>query len=184
MTLPVIPPIEELVAKIRVAMGILSEDILPTSVITHFITEWLTVYPDNLCLALYNATVSCYEWLINSSAASDASEGVVKREKEANVEVEMFERRVGENTQLWIDALSRFEENPSLMFPACRDQLNKVTTGRVIVGGVREDKIRDINCDRNIRTGGASEIVGVRWGTRKSFSRRRGFGGFLLPYDN
>lgn len=173
---------QDLIDKIYIAMGI-DECILPTNIVSHFVSEWMLVFPDNDCLALYNSVVSCYEWLIKNSAALDSTEGVAKREKEAGIETEVFERKSGENTQLWIDSLARFEKSPATMFPSCRDQFSTVTSGRVIVGGVNEDKIRDINCDESIRTGGASETCGVRWGSRAS-QRRRGSGrrgSFRLP---
>lgn len=175
---------QELIDKIYIGMGV-TTDILPLDIVTFYLNEWTSVYPDPTqeCLVLYNTVVSCYEWLIKQSAASDSSEGVVKREKEQNIEIEMFERKSGDNTQLWIDSLERFESNPSLVFPSCRDTFKLTPFGRVIVGGVKEDKIKSINNNRNIRTGGASERCGVRWGST-SYRRNTYKSSFRLPSDD
>jgi hypothetical protein len=167
---------QDLIDKIYLVMGV-DVETLPLEVVEHFLNEWLLVYPTNECLALYNTIVSCYEWLIKQSAAEDASDGVVKREKEAGVEVEMFERKSGENTQMWVTALERFEQNPTLSLPSCREQFTTLNTGRVIVGGVNTTTIKSIRNNRKIRTGGASELTGVDT-VRYPRGRR---GSFRLP---
>lgn len=135
---------QDLIDKIYLVMGI-GEDTLPLNIVTYYLTEWQTVYPNSDCLAVYNTIVSCYEWLIRQSAALDASEGVVKSEKEANIEIEMFERKAGDNTAVWQTALDMFEKNPSLSLPSCKNELRNSNSGLVIIGGVDPAKVAGLS---------------------------------------
>ncbi|MCP3683204.1 MAG: hypothetical protein GY861_10990 [bacterium] len=160
---------QELIDKILFAMGISEEDI-PLEVITYYLEQWLEIYPDNECLALHNTVLSLYDWLIKD-ASKNASGGGNRKEKVGNVQVEVGATN---KSQDWQDAKDAYLESPWTAFPSCRDELGKGVAGRVIVGGVREDSIDAVNCNDNIRTGGASEVCGVRQPSpyRKLLTRR------------
>lgn len=173
---------QDLIDSIYRAMG-LDDCSLPLSVVDGFLSDWLAVFPDSECLALHNTVVSSYEWLVRN-AATTSSGGGKRREKNGRREIELdgFDM-----SGVWNNALDSYLESPWSAFPTCRDELGVLNTGRVIVGGVDENAIQDINNNPNIRTGGADEVCGVRrgsgWGglrntpngwTLRGRSRRRG----------
>lgn len=149
---------QEMIEKIVYAMG-LTPECADLAVVVHYINAWTEVYPDNKCLVLHNVVVSLYEYLIKASAQT-ASGGGGRRERKGDREIEItggYDKSVD-----WEKALDAYLDNPWAAFPQCRDQLSgEGGLGRVIVGGVDEKKIAEINRDYNIRTGGASECGGV-----------------------
>ena len=152
----------DLLAYVYRAMGLTSSDIDET-ILQSYLDDWTSIYPDNDCLAMHNTVISMYEYLMRSEAP-EASGGGRRREKEGNVEYEIEDY---DKSSDWSDALKAYLNSPSSAFPLCKvefDALKKGGNSRVIVGGVREDKICDINRNPNQRTGGANEICGV---TRK-----------------
>ena len=133
---------QELIDKIYLVMGV-DSTVLPLPIVEHFLSEWLSVYPESDCLAIYNTIVSCYEWLIRQASATDAVDGVVKREKELNVEVEMFERKVGKDANTWQYALDMFEQDPSASLPSCRDELVTSHASMVVIGGCYPNSVAE-----------------------------------------
>lgn len=148
-----------LITKILIAMG-LSDGDIPTNILEHFVTEWQVEYPtpEQECQVLHNSVVSLYGWLIKESA-KDASGGGKVREKEMHAEIEMY----GYDKSVdWKNALNSYLKAPWEAFPSCRSTFTNKLIGVVKVGGVSEKEIDDINNDKDIRTGGASETCGVR----------------------
>jgi len=151
--------VEELVAAVRLAMGNIPPSILPDEVITAYVEAYLLQYPDSDCQVLYHSIVSCYTWLIANSAAGASGGG---KRKEVNnkrsIEVDDYNK-----SSDWQTAMDNFISNPGLLLPQCAVEFNSNQgMGVVIVGGVREDRIRDINDDPNQRNGGASERGGIK----------------------
>ncbi|AUR87521.1 hypothetical protein NVP1101O_110 [Vibrio phage 1.101.O._10N.261.45.C6] len=146
---------DELIEKVLFAMG-LDPSCADLSVVNHYLDEWGTVFPDNQCLVLHNTVVSLYEYLIKASAPN-ASGGGKRKEKQGRREIEIDNY---DKSKDWENALNAYLNSPWTAFPSCREELSK-GTGRVIIGGVDENKINEINVNPNIRTGGATEQGGV-----------------------
>tara|TARA_R100000541_G_C1897352_1_gene83977 strand:+ start:33811 stop:34311 length:501 start_codon:yes stop_codon:yes gene_type:complete len=137
---------EELITKILFAMGLESGDI-PENVINHYLTEWLIVYPDNTCLAIYNTIASLYEWLIKSSAV-DGSGGGSYSEKIGGVTVSANNYNKGVD---WENAYDIFLDNPTAALPSCRDVLKKSPKSGFIINGTSVSEVERIrnNPDSN-----------------------------------
>ena len=151
--------IAELVAKILRAMG-LNEEILPVAIIEEYIKLWQEIYPDNECLVLYNVIKSLYNYLIQQAAIHDVGQGkTYEKEKEGDVEITL-ELNKYNKAEVWKEALANFLKNPWDLLPECKVEFAK-STPPVIVGGVNETKIEQVNTNTNNRTGGASERGGV-----------------------
>lgn len=157
--------------KILFAMSLEPCDI-PPEVISYYYEEWKTVFPDSECLALHNTVVSLYEWLIRD-ANKNSSGGGYRKEKVGGVQVEVGEV---DKASDWENALESYLDAPWSAFPSCKDELGAGVTGRIIVGGVDESQIESINCNSNIRTGGASEVCGVSQPSAYRYMyKRRGY---------
>ena len=162
---------QDLIEQILFAMG-LDECDIPQDVIAYYLEEWQTVYPEpeDRCFVLHYTVLSLYDWLIKD-ASKNASGGGTREEKVGNVQIK---EGATDKSVDWQNAKDAYLESPWTAFPSCKDQLAKGVAGRVIVGGVRKNKIDEINLNDNIRTGGASEVGGVHqpsiyrnWYTRR-----------------
>lgn len=147
----------DLIDRILFAMALDSGDI-PDEVITYYLNEWQTVYPNSECLVLHNTVVSLYEWLIRDASKSATGGGKIK-EREGDVEIE--EDEVNKAVD-WESALTSYLDSPWSAFPSCREELGKGISGRIKVGGVDETEIDRVKCGIDVRDGQASEISGVR----------------------
>ncbi len=148
---------DDRINKVLFAMG-LDPSCADLGVVEYFLDEWGQVFPDNNCLIMHNTVVSLYEYLIKASAPN-ASGGGRRREVQGKRQIELDNY---DKSKDWQNALDSYLNSPWTAFPSCRDELSGSSgLGRVIIGGVDETKIQQINNDVNIRTGGASEVGGV-----------------------
>lgn len=137
---------EQLITKILFAMG-LSEGDIPSQVIDYYLTEWLAVYPDNDCLAIYNTIASLYEWLIKN-AANEGSGGGNKKEKVGNTEISYGNYNKGVD---WQAAYDKFLDNPTAALPSCKESLKKSPKSGFIINGTSVSEVERIrnNPDSN-----------------------------------
>ncbi len=141
--------------KILMVLGL--TDFVSVTLVEYYLEEWATVFPDNECLVMHNTVVSIYEYLIRE-AATTSSGGGSRREKQGEREIEVDDYDLATS---WQDALDSYLDNPSSAFPSCKEALTPQEDsllGRVIVGGVSKERIKSIEKDRNIVTGGASYL--------------------------
>lgn len=146
---------EERIAYIRVILGDISEQLLPTATIDLFLTRWETQFdvdnkPENEPLVLWNTTVSCLQYLI-SKTVSSGNIGTSRTEK---IGQEQISVSGGSQLQAWKDLLQYITENPDFIDPSLGGFDNLI-----IIGGVRKDKFEEIR--KNPNSKGAYSVDGV-----------------------
>lgn len=164
---------EEMADLIRLVMGSLPLSILPEAIVTHYLVSYSNLYQTD-CEVLYHSIVSLYNWLI-SKAEMESSGGGERTEVNGKRRITINEYNKAND---WKNGLNDFLANPSRYIPECADmfiEMEKDSYGRVVIGGVREDNIKSVNSNSNIRTGGASEIGGVARTPYDGLVSRNGF---------
>ena len=146
---------EERIAYIRVILGDISEQLLPTATIDLFLTRWETQFdvdnkPENEPLVLWNTTVSCLQYLI-SKTVSSGNIGTSRTEK---IGQEQISVSGGSQLQAWKDLLQYITENPDFIDPSLGGFDNLI-----IIGGVRKDKFEEVR--KNPNSKGAYSVDGV-----------------------
>lgn len=146
---------EERIAYIRVILGDISEQLLPTATIDLFLSRWELQFdvdnkPENEPLVLWNTTVSCLQYLI-SKTVSSGNIGTSRTEK---IGQEQISVSGGSQLQAWKDLLQYITENPDFIDPSLGGFDNLI-----IIGGVRKDKFEEVRKDPNSK--GAYSADGV-----------------------
>ena len=146
---------EERIAYIRVILGDISEQLLPTATIDLFLSRWELQFdvdnkPENEPLVLWNTTVSCLQYLI-SKTVSSGNIGTSRTEK---IGQEQISVTGGSQLQAWKDLLQYITENPDFIDPSLGGFDNLI-----IIGGVRKDKFEEVRKDPNSK--GAYSVDGV-----------------------
>ena len=146
---------EERIAYIRVILGDISEQLLPTATIDLFLSRWELQFdvdnkPENEPLVLWNTTVSCLQYLI-SKTVSSGNIGTSRTEK---IGQEQISVSGGSQLQAWKDLLQYITENPDFIDPSLGGFDNLI-----IIGGVRKDKFEEARKDPNSK--GAYSADGV-----------------------
>lgn len=118
--------------KIYTLFGLTTTDIAE-DVTQYYLDEWASIYPDNDCLALYNATVSVLEYMIKQADITDASVGTLAQEKEGNTTITYDTSTDSSSADYWRDILERFLNDPELTYPTCRSVLS--ISQKVFIGG-------------------------------------------------
>lgn len=141
---------EQIIQRIRILLGNISEEDLPTTVIEMFLSTWkysmdVENHPERLPLAVYNTMISCVNWLIVQEVSSGNSSVTERLEKIGD---ETISIKGGSSWASWKDFLEWLLENPDYVDPS----LNNVS-GLVIVGGVRWGEYHRVKCDRDSRNG-------------------------------
>lgn len=142
------PTQEELIHRIRMLLGNVSEGVLPDDVIEMFLETWKTYYnspadPSKLPLVIYNTVVSCLEWLLINDVTSGNSSLSERLEKIGDETISIKQQNASQNFKNWQNMLDYILENPQYVDPTLSG------TGRVIVGGVRRDQSCAIKRNRN-----------------------------------
>jgi hypothetical protein len=146
---------EERIAYIRVILGDISEQLLPTATIDLFLSRWELQFdvdnkPENEPLVLWNTTVSCLQYLI-SKTVSSGNIGTSRTEK---IGQEQISVTGGSQLQAWKDLLQYITENPDFIDPSLGGFDNLI-----IIGGVRKDKFEEVRKDPNSK--GAYSVDGI-----------------------
>lgn len=146
---------EERIAYIRVILGDISEQLLPTATIDLFLSRWELQFdvdnkPENEPLVLWNTTISCLQYLI-SKTVSSGNIGTSRTEK---IGQEQISVTGGSQLQAWKDLLQYITENPDFIDPSLGGFDNLI-----IIGGVRKDKFEEVRKDPNSK--GAYSVDGV-----------------------
>ena len=146
---------EERIAYIRVILGDISEQLLPTATIDLFLSRWELQFdvdnkPENEPLVLWNTTVSCLQYLI-SKTVSSGNIGTSRTEKTGQEQISVTG---GSQLQAWKDLLQYITENPDFIDPSLGGFDNLI-----IIGGVRKDKFEEVRKDPNSK--GAYSVDGV-----------------------
>jgi hypothetical protein len=146
---------EERIAYIRVILGDISEQLLPTATIDLFLSRWELQFdvdnkPENEPLVLWNSTVSCLQYLI-SKTVSSGNIGTSRTEK---IGQEQISVTGGSQLQAWKDLLQYITENPDFIDPSLGGFDNLI-----IIGGVRKDKFEEVRKDPNSK--GAYSVDGI-----------------------
>ena len=146
---------EERIAYIRVILGDISEQLLPTATIDLFLSRWELQFdvdnkPENEPLVLWNTTVSCLQYLI-SKTVSSGNIGTSRTEKTGQEQISVTG---GSQLQAWKDLLQYVTENPDFIDPSLGGFDNLI-----IIGGVRKDKFEEVRKDPNSK--GAYSVDGV-----------------------
>ena len=146
---------EERIAYIRVILGDISEQLLPTATIDLFLSRWELQFdvdnkPENEPLVLWNTTVSCLQYLISKAVSS----GNVWTGRTEKIGQEQISVTGGSQLQAWKDLLQYITENPDFIDPSLGGFDNLI-----IIGGVRKDKFEEVRKDPNSK--GAYSVDGV-----------------------
>ena len=136
---------QELIDQIYLAMGV-TEDQLPLTTVTSYLTFWIAEFPDNDCQVIYNTILSCYGWLIRNANAN--SNNGKRRERNGKREIEVQDTN---QAQSWEDALANFKKAPWEALPQCKDELSSNVRSRIIIGGVRKDEYDRVKDNSNSR---------------------------------
>ena len=146
---------DERIAYIRVILGDISEQLLPTATIDLFLSRWELQFdvdnkPENEPLVLWNTTVSCLQYLISKTVSS----GNVWTGRTEKIGQEQISVTGGSQLQAWKDLLQYITENPDFIDPSLGGFDNLI-----IIGGVRKDKFEEVRKDPNSK--GAYSVDGV-----------------------
>ena len=129
---------EEIVNLLYLMLGLTESDI-PREVVALYVAQFVSIYPDNECLVLYNSSVAIYNWLIRKSGA-DAVSGK-RREKKGQREIEVQD---SDKSSSWKNALDTFLKSPWEVFPQCRAELSATACSNIIIGGVSKSEVNRV----------------------------------------
>lgn len=128
---------EEVIERIRLLLGGISEEELPDAVIQMFLYKWevsmdVANHPERWPLVIYNTVLDCVRWLIFQEVQSGASSVTERLEKIGD---ETISVKGGSTFQSWQDMLDWLLANPEYIDPSLA-----FNASLVIIGGVRKDE--------------------------------------------
>jgi hypothetical protein len=137
---------QQIIDRIRLLLGNISEEELPDAVILMFLEKWkytmeVEKYPDRWPLVIYNTMLDSVRWLIVQEVSSGAA---AIRERFEKIGDETISVKGGSTWETWKDFLDWLEANPEYVDPSL--QFN---SSLVIIGGVRQDEFWRVkgNCN-------------------------------------
>lgn len=141
---------EQIIARIRILLGNISEEVLPDSVIEMFLGVWkysmdVERYPERMPLVVYNTMIDCVRWLIVQEVSSGNSSITERLEKIGD---ETISVKGGSTWSSWKDFLEWLLANPDYVDPS----INTVAS-LVVIGGVRRDEFCRVKNNLNSRNG-------------------------------
>lgn len=147
---------QEIIDRIRLLLGSVSEEVLPDSVIETFLLmekarQDYPAKPERLPLVIYNTMVSCVNWLILQEISSGEASITERLEKIGD---ETIQVKGGSSYKNWKDFLEWLLANPDYVDPS----LNAVSS-LVIVGGVRQNEYWRVKGNPNSR--GPYDVGGI-----------------------
>ena len=141
---------EQIIDRIRILLGNISEEVLPDPVIEMFLGVWkysmdVERYPERMPLVVYNTMIDCVRWLIVQEVSSGNSSITERLEKIGD---ETISVKGGSTWSSWKDFLEWLLANPDYVDPS----INTVA-GLVVIGGVRRDEFCRVKNNPNSRNG-------------------------------
>lgn len=141
---------EELIELVRAFLGNISDEDLPDSIILLFYNKWkisldVANHPERMPLVIYNTVVDCVRWLIVQEVASGASSFTERLEKIGD---ETISVKGGSSLKSWQDFLDWLLANPDFIDPSLA-----FNSSLVIIGGVRQDRVRGVRNNPNSYNG-------------------------------
>jgi hypothetical protein len=141
---------QEIIERIRLILGGISEEDLPDAVIQMFLQKWELVldvenHPERWPLVIYNTVLDCVRWLILQEVQSGASSVTERLEKIGD---ETISIKGGSTFKSWQDMLDWLLANPEYIDPSLA-----FNASLIIIGGVRQDEYHRVKCNPNSYNG-------------------------------
>ena len=142
--------VEEVVASVQFILGFPDESVLPASVITTIVNNYVPYYDltDHCCELTYFSAIASMEFLIKKLGGSGEGIGGSRiEEREGSVQVKQEFNKDG-LVDFWKDELKRFKDHPSDLLPCMRDVLSSsASNGYIVFGGVSKEEVDRVNSD-------------------------------------
>ncbi len=162
-------------------------DLLPETVVDHFIDQWSPIYPlsSRSCMLQYKVVISSAQYIISRLTAEGLTNGYELVEKEGDVTVS--QEYDGESpSALWRGWLTDFLKNATDLLPCLRDEDDYSSPAMPMITGTKRDVYENVLSDPNNISNGYR--ISGNWGERDNqrldrfltgdktfgFSRRRG----------
>lgn len=162
----------EIIARIRLLLGNIDDEVLPDAVIQTFLDTWeysldVDNYPDRMPLVVYNTMVSCVRWLIAQEISSGNSSVTERLEKIGD---ETIQIKGGSTFDSWTQFLDWLLANPDYVDPTL-----DIVSGLIVIGGTRKDEFCRVKSNPNSRNGYMEQGIFPRCGSGVCGSRRSPF---------